>query len=579
MQKSVGEIFNNQNVFSIPNYQRDYAWGKSNVEDLWDDLQEAKIARQEGSGGHFLGTIVVARNPNNPEIYDIIDGQQRATTLFLLRYALNQKLSNPDYHKNNFIQQNDNPRLLVIENNREFFASILRQIDSQKRDSTLEKQTKTQGHRQFFEVFSTIWDYTENIDVKEAQELLSTLDKMTLMWLEEKNSGRAIRMFQTVNDRGVPLLILDKLKALFILYSNKYCNGELDDKINERFGEIFITLMEIQEHKAAPSLADRDFQKTVEARLFTYHSRGIESIGDYRYGADETYKTIKNKLKKDIQGNKESIKRWIDWYSNDLLDFCKAFLRLLKKTETNTEAFKIFMVLRINPFFYAALTRLEMQDIVDDEILKLFAQAEILMYGLGSTNDSRAYNLYKYTENKEMFKDNLIKLIKGSAKGNYDNIQDAIEKMADSNYSERGWRNKYFHYLFLTYRSQTSKMDIADFWNLIDTKNKTYSLTIEHIISQNVVEHSLNKYGFKDKDDFGRLKDTFGNLLALESSLNSEALDAGLAKKQDIYKKSKVAYNRAFASSANFLDFNKQSIEEQNQKFVSWAREFFNDFI
>lgn len=401
---------------------------------------------------------------------------------------------------------------------------------------------------------------------------------MTLMWLEEKNSGRAIRMFQTVNDRGVPLLILDKLKALFILYSNKYCNGELDDKINERFGEIFIALMEIQEHKAAPSLADRDFQKTVEARLFTYHSRGIESIGDYRYGADETYKTIKNKLKRDIQGNKESIKRWIDWYSNDLLDFCKAFLRLLKKTETNTEAFKIFMVLRINPFFYAALTRLEMQDIVDDEILKLFAQAEILMYGLGSTNDSRAYNLYKYTENKEMFKDNLIKLIKGSAKGSYNNIQDAIEKMAD-NYSERGWWNKYFHYLFLTYRSQTSKMDIADFWNLIDTKNKTYSLTIEHIISQNVEEHSLDKYGFKDEDDFRLLKDTFGNLLALERSLNSEALDAGLAKKQDIYKESRVAYNRTFASSANFLDFNKQSIEEQNEKFTSWAKEFFNDFI
>ena len=159
------------------------------------------------------------------------------------------------------------------------------------------------------------------------------------------------------------------------------------------------------------------------------------------------------------------------------------------------------------------------------------------------------------------------------------NMQEAIEGMADSNYSERGWWNKYFHYLFLTYRSQMSKMDTAEFWNLIDTKNKTYSLTIEHIISQNVVEHSLNKYGFKDKDDFGRLKDTFGNLLALESSLNSEALDAGLAKKQDIYKKSRVAYNRAFASSANFLDFNKQAIWEQNEKFTSWAKEFFNDFI
>lgn len=576
MQKSVGEIFNNQNVFSIPNYQRDYAWGESNVEDLWDDLQEAKIARQEGSGGHFLGTIVVARNPNNPEIYDIIDGQQRATTLFLLRYALNQKLSNPDYHKNNFIQQNDNPRLLVIENNREFFASILKQIKNQEKDSTLEKQAKTQGHKQFLKVFGAIWNHTENIDSQEAQELLSTLDTMTLMWLEEKNSGRAIRMFQTVNDRGVPLLILDKLKALLILYSNKYCNGDLDDTINERFGEIFITLMEIKEHKVAPSLAARDFQKAVEARLFTYHARGIEDIGDYRYGANETYKTIKNKLKRDIQENKEDIKTWIDWYSNDLLEFCRAFLRLLKKTETNTEAFKIFMILKINPFFYTALTRLEMQNMVDDEILKLFAQAEILMYGLGSTNDSRVYSLYKYTENKEVFKKGLMKLIKKSAKGGYRNIQEAIEDMADRN--NYGW-NKYFHYLFLTYRSQMSKMNTKEFWNLIDTKNKTYSLTIEHIISQNVVEHSLNKYGFKDKDDFGRLKDTFGNLLALESSLNSEALDAGLAKKQDIYKKSKVAYNRAFASSANFLDFNKQSIEEQNQKFVSWAREFFNDFI
>ena len=216
-----------------------------------------------------------------------------------------------------------------------------------------------------------------------------------------------------------------------------------------------------------------------------------------------------------------------------------------------------------------------MQNMVDDEILKLFAQAEILMYGLHSTNNSRAHGLYKYTENKEVFKKGLMKLMKSVAKGGYRNIQEAIEDMADNNY---GW-NKYFHYLFLTYRSQMSKMNTAEFWDLIDTKNKTYSLTIEHIISQNVVEHSLNKYGFKDKDDFGRLKDTFGNLLALESSLNSEASDAGLAKKQDIYKKSKVAYNRTFASSANFLDFNKQSIEEQNEKFTSWAKEFFNDFI
>ncbi|WP_282432245.1 DUF262 domain-containing protein [Campylobacter troglodytis] len=122
-------MFNN-NVFSIPNYQRDYAWQGRNLDDLWEDLLEAEKAEKEAykakkdEMGHFLGTIVVAKNPNNPQIYDIIDGQQRATTLFMLRYALNYKTKDPNRNLNNFLDD-DNLRLQVIKDNQEFFKKIL----------------------------------------------------------------------------------------------------------------------------------------------------------------------------------------------------------------------------------------------------------------------------------------------------------------------------------------------------------------------------------------------------------------------------------------------------------------------
>ncbi|WP_276883738.1 DUF262 domain-containing protein [Campylobacter cuniculorum] len=54
MQKKVRDVFNNE-IFSIPNYQRDYAWRRENLEDLWEDLLEAERARSD-TMGHFLGT-------------------------------------------------------------------------------------------------------------------------------------------------------------------------------------------------------------------------------------------------------------------------------------------------------------------------------------------------------------------------------------------------------------------------------------------------------------------------------------------------------------------------------------------
>lgn len=91
-----------------------------------------------------------------------------------------------------------------------------------------------------------------------------------------------------------------------------------------------------------------------------------------------------------------------------------------------------------------------------------------------------------------------------------------------------------------------------------DSKTYSAAVDIEHIISQNT-EKTLdyNKYGFADQEDFEAYKNTFGNLIPLESELNKAIQDKSLAYKQDEYKKSAIFYNQRFANSPDFLNFSK----------------------
>ncbi|GAA6971654.1 hypothetical protein ID0081_05740 [Helicobacter pylori] len=63
MKTTIKEIFQAEG-YSIPNYQRDYAWKDKNFRDLWEDLEEAIEYNKKGQG-HFIGTMVVAKNEDN----------------------------------------------------------------------------------------------------------------------------------------------------------------------------------------------------------------------------------------------------------------------------------------------------------------------------------------------------------------------------------------------------------------------------------------------------------------------------------------------------------------------------------
>jgi|25_taG_2_1085351.scaffolds.fasta_scaffold01231_2 uncharacterized protein with ParB-like and HNH nuclease domain len=88
---SIRELFENRNSYLIPIYQRNYAWGEGQVNQLIQDVFDFAFDEKKNSKNYYIGTLVVNKRLNGNEIlYETIDGQQRLTTLNLVLVALHQ---------------------------------------------------------------------------------------------------------------------------------------------------------------------------------------------------------------------------------------------------------------------------------------------------------------------------------------------------------------------------------------------------------------------------------------------------------------------------------------------------------
>ncbi|WP_187916551.1 DUF262 domain-containing protein [Helicobacter pylori] len=562
MKTTIKEIFQEEG-YSIPNYQRDYAWKDKNFKDLWEDLEEAIEYNKKGQG-HFIGTMVVAKNEDNKKLYDIIDGQQRTTTIFMLLHVLANKQNEEDKQETRkYLYQKGELKLEVTPQNQSFFKTLLEAAEKGN-ISHCEKDADTEGKQNLFEVLKAILDKVSKLSEERVNERLETLLKMVLMRLEEPDPGRAIRTFQSVNDRGVPLLLLDKLKSLLIYYSNTFCDGKmgLDQFINDHFGEIFKIFAKIKKSDHISSVGGFD-----EGDIFRYHAGsqrfdGIEFLGHYATSTEDTYEKLKDELK---EIKKSKLKSFIQSYVSDLKNFYQAFLDLLSEIDTSPTTLKAMLINTINPLFFNSLIRLKINNELDDETLRLFAKTDIVFFKSSKKMRTTAYNLIdEYLEKgKEELKSKMI-----------DQCRNYIE-LASREFVNNASNSSCFHYVF--FEKNCQEMGLADLKKLIP--GKQFSQQKEHIIPINLLELDneieIQKLGFEGKKDLEDYIDTYGNFISLEKSLNLKASDKDLYGKDAIYKESRIPFNRRF----NVKGFNKKVLIKRNDEMREWLiNTFFKDF-
>lgn len=225
-----------KNKFLIPMYQRAYVWQEDECQQLWDDIYNFFDNKDDDSNEeYFLGSIVVYREK---EFQNIIDGQQRTTTLSLLIRAIyektiNQKKENVEKLKsdlesclwdvNPLTGKVDyyRPHLkseVAIDSDNEALSAIL--SDRYKlSDDRNNKEINSNYEKNYLYFIRKIDELSKEKPIEWFNFCLCLLSSCIVLPIECDNRENALRIFNTLNNRGVSLNASDIFKG--IMYASK----------------------------------------------------------------------------------------------------------------------------------------------------------------------------------------------------------------------------------------------------------------------------------------------------------------------------------------------------------------------
>lgn len=237
-QQTIKELFSNKKSdFLIPDYQRPYAWGEEECQTLWDDIfafafpeNDCTLFKSE-EDEYFLGPIVTFKNDNAK--LEIIDGQQRLTTLMLLLRAFFTKFGN--MKDPNSISTSDDIAKCIWKtdefgnpdkNKLKIDSEVSTDDDKEEFLSILKTGIATNGKSKYAKTFlffqDKINDFLSEYPAYFAYLPTRILNNCILLPIEAESQDTALRIFSTLNDRGKPLSDTDIFKAQFYkFYSDK----------------------------------------------------------------------------------------------------------------------------------------------------------------------------------------------------------------------------------------------------------------------------------------------------------------------------------------------------------------------
>lgn len=227
-KKSISKLFSDMQhrKFIIPDFQRPYKWNIEKCETLWNDIENFTVTDAKAGADYFLGTIVTYVNDDkDPEI---IDGQQRITSFFLLLRAFFRKLEDMPqddqviglknkvapciWDTDRFSGKVVDPTaihiksLVATEEDNETFHKILETGES--------SSLATDNYSVNYRFFKKQCDEYATINPMQWKELCVTiLNQCIILPIECDTPETALTIFSTLNDRGLPLADSDIFKA------------------------------------------------------------------------------------------------------------------------------------------------------------------------------------------------------------------------------------------------------------------------------------------------------------------------------------------------------------------------------
>ena len=515
-QQTIMELFTNKKAdFLIPDYQRPYAWGENECQTLWDDIFAFAFPNDNYSefdsenDEYFLGPIVTFKNGKKQEI---IDGQQRLTTLMLLLRAFytyfghmqdeNSKKTAESIGKciwktDEFGTANRDKLKIDSEvstdDDKEEFLSILK-------SGKVETSQKSK-YAQNFRFFSTrIDEFLNKYPSYFAYLPNRIMNNCILLPIEAESQDTALRIFSTLNDRGKPLSDTDIFKAqLYKYYSDK---GQKEEFI-ARWRDLEVICEKIFSSSTGSPM-DELFTRYMYFERAKQGNKNTTTEALRKFYERDKYKLLKNDQ---ILDNLESLAHF--WEKVELQDdsFSDETLKLLSVLHYAPNGMWTYLL----SVYYIA--NKDDEDKLDDEALIVFLNkitAFIWAYAIVRPGVN-ALRSPAYPE--------MINIVNGNA-----------VEFADYKFEKHVVKNALENYDFTNGRPITKSM--LAWWCYQDKDQKLIPvdtvLEIEHIFSK---KRQDNEKSLKDKNSL----ESLGNKALLEKTINIRASDYRFEDKKKYY--------------------------------------------
>lgn len=539
-----GLLIEEKRKFYIPDFQREFVWGREEAEELINDFAadtENFSTALDKLQGYLLGNIVLIEEDHKQ--YLVVDGQQRITTLTLLFKALHEKtkkLLDEDMGKERdkllkkmgqlnlayeILDEEDNFNGLRLSHsvNLSFgnhYKKIIRTSESDVEDITSESNVlSTISDSNIDEVYLTLLEKIEELDKKQIFNFIAYLkSKVKLILTKSSSEGKAFQLFEVLNDRGRSLEPMDLIKNNFLKKLNfEGFKKEEIDSFNESWKNFVNNLYISKKNKIASSTFMKHFVvcnyyvNLKQDKLFDYFKENEIFTGT-------EILSLAEKLEK-------SAKMYTDIQTNP---FNNTFL------SNNKSLYAIFNILRIKQLHPILMAFYEADKDNKEKISDLLSRyGASIVFSFQQTNaiEKELPLIMKEVSKGKTFDErysNAEKAVMRLITSNIEVLKNtmATKNLVNSNGNALGKATDILKYIELCVMSN----------NLVTRPNK--KLTLEHILATNTAITNFSDYGFSDEKDFIESLNKIGNLTLLYNDENSAASNKDIEFKKSIYESS-----------------------------------------
>ena len=563
-QQTIKELFSNKRSdFLIPDYQRPYAWEETECQTLWDDIFAFAFPENDYSlfksdeDEYFLGPIVTFKNSDGK--LEIIDGQQRLTTLMLLLRAFfakfgdmqdaNSKSTSEDIAKciwktDEFGNPDKNKLKIDSEvssdEDKEEFLSILKN----GKVATGQKSRYAKTYM-FFE--EKINDFLQHFPTYFAYLPTRILNNCILLPIEAESQDTALRIFSTLNDRGKPLSDTDIFKAQFYkYYSDK---GQKD---------VFI-----QRWKELEALCEDVFTASSGSPMDELFTRYMY----YERAKQNNKQTTTEALRKFYEKDKYAILKRDDTFVN--LERLAAFWKSIASQDDAVFSEKI-------------LKRLSVLNNAPNGMWTYLLSVYFMKYSdeEGKLDEEKLYvflnRIIAFIWTYAVMRPGVNALRMPSYPAMIDIVNGKEVDFADFKFDTAQVRNMLTNYEFTNQRPITRSM--LAWWAYNDDGQQLISndttLEIEHIYPK---QRQINEKALSDKNSL----ESLGNKALLEKGINIRASDYRFEDKKKYYLGFKNDKGKTKAGTINYelTDMAKKRLDFQEADIKDRKKAIIDDFI